>query len=299
MQQASLADKEWIIELARARDYPATLGVSSERRREAILADYERDWAALVTLPSLSILVIPGRAFWLLAHGHTDSLTGDSQSVLIDHAGASQCYAALLHDAREKCRERALVVRVYPEIGPGPLAELGFQPELARVAGYPRPQPEPVGFSLRRATPDDRFYLTHLNGLATQAYIPAGREGKAVAFRNVKAYLDLDLSPTSNTLGMILVHEGKDVGYFLLDLDMRNEIGGQKAAYFYDIVVDPGFHKKGGARALMDHCQNWLIAHDFPMLIGAITVSNKLAYYGATQIVGCQLEYERWGLALR
>ena len=300
MQQASLADKEWITELARARDYPATLGVSSERRREAILGDYERDWAALVAAPQLSIPVVPGRAFWILLHDQSDSLTGDSQAVIIDHAGPAELYPGLLEDARRRCREKALVVRVYPQIGPGSFANLGFQAELSRVAGYPKPQLEPEGFSLRRANPDDRFYLTHLNGLVTQAYIPTGREGKAstVAFRNVKAYLELDLSEDSETVGMILTHEGKDVGYFLLNLNMRAEISGEKAAYFYDIAVDPGFQKKGGARALMNHCQNWLIAHDFPMLIGDITISNKLAHHGAIGIVGCQIEYERWGLAL-
>lgn len=300
---ATDADKEWLLPLAESRPFPATLGVTAEMRRESMLNDYRNHWAALVNSPRLRLWVEPDKAFWLILHGEHDTLTGESQAVIVDHAGDPHSYSALLRCAGEEAenrKEEALVVRVFPELGPGVFPDLGFGAELARVAVLAQRQPDPDGFEVRRAVPDDKFFLTYLNALATQAYVPAGREGRRerVAFRNVQAYLRLDLQPESKMVGLILVHEGKDVGYVLLELGLTAEITNQPAAYFYDIVVDPTFHQRGAARALMNYCQNWLLDNGWPMLVGDISVNNQVAMYGATKIVGCQLEYERWGLGL-
>lgn len=303
MRLATQNDKQWVLDLASSRVYPSSLVVSAEARRDSILRDYEQHWGALISAPNLRMWVVEQHAFWLMLHGELDTLTGEAQAVVVDHAGSTQAYPALLQAASGEARarkEEALVVRVFPEIGPGVFADLGFGAELARVAVFVQPQPAVEGFVLRRAAPDDKFFLTYLNALATQAYVPAGREGRAarVAFRNVQAYLNLNLAADATMVGLILEHEGKDVGYVLLELGMKAEITGEPAAYFYDIVVDPTFHQRGAARALMNGCQNWLLDNGWPRLIGDISVNNQVAFYGATKIVGCQLEYERWGLGL-
>lgn len=296
-------DRSWMLPLLERRQYPSTLGVPAELRQQVIVQDYRSHWSTLVTSPAFSAWVGPNQSFWLLQHAQIDSLTGDNQAVLIDHQGQPDDHRLLLEHLRTVCRERqdqAIVVRVYPQ-SEVPWASLGFRPELARVALHPQRQDEPEGFSLRRAGPLDKMFLTYLNGLATAAYVPAGREGRAaqIAQRNLQTYLGLDLGADSSMVGLILSFEGKDVGYVLLELGKQAEITRQKAAYFYDIVVDPGFHQKGAARALMDHCQNWLVENDWPLLLGDISSTNKIAYHGATRIVGCQLEYERWGLLVQ
>jgi ribosomal protein S18 acetylase RimI-like enzyme len=219
----------------------------------------------------------------------------------MDYVGGLEQHRLMLEHARQHVSESAIVVRIYPELPDAGFGQLGFVPELSRVALHPQRQPESELFGLRRAGPADKMFLTYLNGQATAAYVPGGREGsqKRIAQRNLETYLALDLGSDSNMVGLILTSGGQDVGYVLLELGQQAEITGQRAAYFYDIVVEPNFHQQGAARALMNACQNWLVDHNWPVLIGDISKNNPVAYHGATKIVGCQLEFERWGLLLR
>lgn len=296
----SLDDRALLLELASRRAFPDTLQVTAEQRKLVTLRELELDLEPILASPVVRGWRVGEEAFWVVMFDQEETLTGDLQAVVVGHAGDPSAFPALLEATRAEARSRdnlAVVTSVYPQLGPEPFDALGFTPELVRVATVPQVRPHPSGFSLRRATPADLMFLGYLNCASLDAYVPAGREARAaqVAFRNMQSYMGLDLRPESSRVGLILHQGNDDLGYVLLDLTMRAELTGSPAAYFYDIAVNPDHYRKGAAKALMDECQNWLVDNGWKLLIGDISVNNKLALHGAIDIVGCRVESTRWG----
>lgn len=288
-------DVDEIYRLLQSKDYPQTHlpAVTAVTRREADLAAVEREFPVWLGLPRLSVIVVPGRCFLVALHGQPDFVTGQPETVVMEHAGDPHGYPAMLEFLQQRageCADQYLAWKVYAgqEWLQSLLGSRGFRAEMVRVVqnlGEGRPDPE-----IRRVGPQDRLVLARLHVEYSSFYASSARQNSGWdVMDSLKNYLELDLHTTWGWLG------GEGTGYILVRPDFQGEKCPLPLAYLYDIAVARCSWGQGWATRLHDHAAHHLRASGYAALVGDISADNPRALQIAVGALGYRQEWERWG----
>lgn len=306
MAEAGLEDKARLRQLLQAKTYPSSWlrGVTAERRREHNIVALEQQFELWVNHPKVSPLMSSG-AFLIAVHNQQDFATGQPETVVVEHGGDREQYAALLPLLVERARaagDEFVALRVHE--GEEELTELlqtlGWAAEFARVVrALDRPLPVSELAGLRRAGNEDRGFLARLHLHCSPFYESSQRRnsqwGTVGALDN---YLSLDLSAESQLLGWVAEEEATPRGYVLVNLGFEGELLAGPSAYLYDIAVDPEARGRSLAGALHEAAVVELLARGVENLVGDISAHNQQALAIATRRLGYGVEWQRWGLNL-
>jgi len=304
--EAGLEDKARLRQLLQAKTYPSSWlrGVTAERRREHNIVALEQQFELWVNHPKVSPLMSSG-AFLIAVHNQQDFATGQPETVVVEHGGDREQYAALLPLLVERARaagDEFVALRVHE--GEEELTELlqtlGWAAEFARVVrALDRPLPVSELAGLRRAGNEDRGFLARLHLHCSPFYESSQRRnsqwGTVGALDN---YLSLDLSAESQLLGWVAEEEATPRGYVLVNLGFEGELLAGPSAYLYDIAVDPEARGRSLAGALHEAAVVELLARGVENLVGDISAHNQQALAIATRRLGYGVEWQRWGLNL-
>lgn len=302
MRDAVSTDLPEVLRLCAQRTLPSlpVRGVSGEARREALLQAYRQRWSFLGSDPDLHVLVEPcatGLAgYAVILTGLHESITGEPQAILYDHAWEDPAVGERLVRAAERCAAGAdyLVAEVDP--ADAFLAGLGYHLEIVRIAR--RLDPQPLGesaYTVRRARADDRLFVMVLNGKVTPFTLPAGRDldPDEVAARYLDVYMNLDVAGDPRLLVLIAEFEGAPVGYLMLKLGYSDEITGERVGYIYDLAVEPAHWGRRATQRLMRQAEARLHADGVALMLGDISADNPRAVKTAVKSLGYSVEGHR------
>lgn len=296
---------------ARAHAELPIRAVEAARRKEALLDAYRRRWRFLGAEADLHVLVreqaggLAGYA--VLVTGLTESITGDPQALLYDHAWESaEVGGELLGAAEARAGARGaryLVAEVAKGDAPEEefFASRGYAVEICRIARRLDPQPQPDGpYQVRRATAGDQLFVIVLNSRVSPVTLPAGRDldPGEVAARYLEVYLGLDLEGDPR-LETLIVQQGKTpVGYLMLKTGYSDEVTGEALAYIYDLAIEPEHWGKRATQRIMREAEARMHARGVAVLLGDISAANPRALKTAIHSLGYTLEQQRWARGL-
>ncbi len=275
--------------------YPASriAGITAELRREADLQALEQFWSGWLANDQVTLLV-GTESFAIAAHSQTDFATGQPETIVVEQVGLDDSMLQLLKARARQWGDEFLALRHYPEdLGLGLLLpELGMAPELTRITRATAPL-RPVELKVRPARARDRAFMSRLHIECSPFYRSSNRQVADLgALDALSNYLSLDLQ---HYLGWVDEHRQ---GYVLLERDFTLDLLDRKGVYLYDIAVRPDSWGKGLAVALHESAMAGAWALGYETVIGDIAFENERAFWVATEKLGYQVEWSRWGVNL-
>lgn len=302
LRDAVPEDLPEVLRLCRARELPAwpVRRVSGEARREALAEAYRARWSFLGSDPDLHVLVAPREGglagYAVLLTGQRESITGEPQAILYDHAWEDRAVGERLVRAAEARARGADYLVAEADPADTFLESLGYHLEIVRIARRldPRP-PGESAYTVRPARPGDQLFILVLNGKVTPFTLPAGRDldPREVASRYLDVYLGLDIARDPRLLVLIAETGGLPVGYLMLKLGYSDEITGERIGYIYDLAVEPEHWGRRATQRLMREAEARLHADGVALMLGDISADNPRAVKTAVKSLGYAIEGHR------
>ncbi|MFN8607973.1 MAG: GNAT family N-acetyltransferase [Vulcanimicrobiota bacterium] len=290
-----LEDYELARRLLFQKQYPGSriAGVTAELRKQADLEALERFWSGWLANDQVTLLV-GDQCFAIAAHAQTDFSTGQPETILVEQVGLGAEMLAFLSDRARQWGDEFLAVRHYPEDArlTDLLPRLGLAPELTRVVRSTQTWTEPT-VPVRPARSRDRGFMSRLHVEHSAFYRSSNRDGADLGSLDaVTHYLGLDLT---RYLGWV---DEAAQGYVLLERDFTLDLLERKGVYLYDIAVRPDSWGRGLAVSLHEAAMAGARELGYETVVGDIAYENQRAFWVATEKLGYQVEWRRWGVNL-
>lgn len=278
-----------------SKAYPASRidGVTPELRRQADLTALAQFWSGWLANDQVTLLVGDG-CFAIAAHSQSDFASGQPETIVVEQVGWDQAMLDLLGKRARQWGDEFLALRHFPEdleLG-RLLPKLGMAPELTRITRSTAPF-RPVEAEVRSARAGDRAFMSRLHVECSPFYRSSNRHGVELgALDALSHYLRLDLE---RYLGWV---DPQRQGYVLLERDFTLDLLERKGVYLYDIAVNPASWGKGLAVALHESAMAGAAELGYQTVVGDIAFENERAFWVATEKLGYQVEWRRWGVNL-
>ena len=278
--------------LLQAKVYPESriAGVTSELRRQADLSALQKCWSGWLANDQLTLLV-GVESFAIAVHSQADFGSGQPETILVQQVGLNEEMLRQLAERAVQWGDEFLAFRHYPEekeLGQQ-LPELGLAPELTRVTRATTAL-HPVTVPVRPASSRDRAFMGRLHVEFSPFYRSSNRKGvDPDAMEVLSHYLSLDLQ---RYLGWV---DEQRQGYVLLQRDFPLDLLERKGVYLYDIAVDPNSWGRGLAVSLHEASMRGARESGYQTVVGDIAFENERALWVATEKLGYQVEWQRWG----
>jgi hypothetical protein len=239
-------------------------------------------------------LLVGSDCFAIAAHGQTDFSTGQPETVVVEQIGFDGPMLDFLKKRARAWGDEFLAVRHFPEDEPlgAALSSLGLAPELTRITRGTAPLLEVSG-GVRPLANGDRPFVSRLHVECSPFYRSSNRQGADLgAIDALSHYLGLDLNRYPGW-----VDESRR-GYVLLERDFGLDLLERKGVYLYDIAVRPQSWGQGLAVSLHEAAMRGAAELGYQTVIGDIAFANERAFRVATEKLGYQVEWRRWGVNL-
>lgn len=286
------------LQQAPARNFQSPLtGLNGASLRHHYSHNYQQAGAQLLQHPQLSLWVESETGNFLLAcHHQVESLTQQSQTVILDWGQDPTPFLQVLSQEARLRGDQYLVVRHWQGSSED-WSLLGFVPELRRLVVGTRGRSNPGPYDIRPANPNDRMFLANLHSQGGQFYLPAGRviDRDELTSRNLTLYLSLDFQ---EVFGWVVAEAKKPFGYLLFKRGLQLEAVQKSAIYLYDINLKPAYWGTMASRMLLLHAFQQLNEQGIELVVGDVSCANPGIFGVATRRGGFHWESTRFGLKL-
>lgn len=313
VRPVELVDKAGLREFCQNRKHPDSAFISAEEMKRHSLRTLDQSFEALAELEELDCWVALKDqrpiGYLIAQSGQTESITGESQTVVLEAAAANKAaFDRLLEVAVARAREAEddyIVIYTYQtqKVEQLWVHAFGFKQELLRHYLEARPgqnfdhHPD---YQLRPAAEHELLFILRVVADHSPAYIPGNRPVDELEIRKgfVNSYTDLSVRDRKKVPCVLAARSGEElVGYIILKPGRMLGDTGPLGLYVYDIAIGSQGHGKGLSRYLVSGTQELLKKMGGGFIYGDVSATNSLAV-SAQRALGFQLDSIRWGMAL-